>query len=87
MAANQYYDQVIYIQSMCYRAHWFDAHHSGECHFTEAPQSDVINEVWSKWFVRKGPSNIIVFESLPSYLYDRSNIDYFSAGLHTLYTS
>jgi len=64
MSANQYYDQVIYIESMRYRAHWPDAHHSSECHFIEAPQSDVINEVWSKWFLRKGPNNSIVLESL-----------------------
>ena len=62
--AAKYYNQVIYIESVRYRAHWLDAHHSGEAHFTESPQSDVIDAIWSKWIVKKGPGSSILLESM-----------------------
>ena len=64
MSAADYYNQVIYVESMRYRAHWLDAHHSGEAHFTEAPQPDVINDVWAKWILKKGPDSTILLESV-----------------------
>ena len=65
MSAADYYNQVVYIESMKYRAHWLDAHgKSFVAHFTEAPQQDVINASWAKWTLKKGPGSAIVLESL-----------------------
>ena len=64
LADNVYYNQVIYIESISYRAHWLDAHYSGEAHFTEAPQPDVINDIWAKWILKKGPDSTILHESV-----------------------
>ena len=64
MSAADYYNQVVYIESMRYRAHWLDAHHSGNAYFTESPQQDVIDKVWAKWTVKKGPGSAIVLESV-----------------------
>ena len=61
---SQYVGQVIYVESLRYRAHWLDAHHSHVCGFTESPQSNVIDEVWAKWIVREGPDGTIALESL-----------------------
>ena len=61
--AAKYYDQVIYIESLRYRAHWLDSHHSGGAGFTECPERDVIGHVYLKWIVREGPGGTIALES------------------------
>lgn len=62
--AEDYYNQVVYIESLRYRAHWLDAHHSGEARFTESPEPDVINNIWAKWLMKKGPGSTILLESV-----------------------
>jgi hypothetical protein len=62
--AAKYYEQVIYIESMRYRAHWLDSHHSGWAGFTQAPERDLIGKIWSKWMVRRGSGGAISLESV-----------------------
>ena len=62
--AEKYYDQVIYIESLRYRAHWLDSHHSGWAGFTQAPERDLIGKIWSKWMVRRGSGGAISLESV-----------------------
>ena len=64
VTASDYYDQVVYIESLRYRAHWLDSYRNGEAKFTEYPQSNVINAVWAKWILRKGPNSTILLESV-----------------------
>lgn len=64
MSSSDYYDQVIYVESLRYRAHWLDAHHSKVARFTEAPESEVINETWTKWMLKKGPDGTVLLESM-----------------------
>ena len=64
MSAKDYYNQVIYVESLRYRAHWLDAHHSKIARFTECPQSEVIDKDWAKWMVKEGPDGTIALESM-----------------------
>ena len=66
MSAADYYNQVIYIESMKYRAYWLMAcaNNGGEAHLIEAPQAEVINLVDKKWIVKKGPDSTIALESV-----------------------
>ena len=59
-----YYNQVVYLESMAYRTYWVQAHKKNEARLTETPRADVINDVDLKWIVKKGPRNTILFESL-----------------------
>ena len=59
-----YYNQVIYIESMRYRAFWLQSHKHHEAHLTETPRANVINDVGLKWIVRKGPGSTILLESV-----------------------
>ena len=61
---SNYVNQVIYVESNRYRAHWLDAHHSKSARFTESPQSDVIDHTWTKWVVKQGPGNTLALESV-----------------------
>ena len=62
--AADYYNQVVYIESMRYRAYWLHAHKHGEAHLTECPEANVINNVDHKWIVKKGPGSTILLESV-----------------------
>ena len=80
-----YVNQVIYVESYRYRAHWLDAHHSFSALFTESPQSDVIDHVWTKWVVRQGPGNTLALESVryPNHFLDAHH----SGSCRVTYTS
>ena len=62
--ASRYYNQVIYIETLRYRGHWLDAHHSRQARFTPAPERDLIGKIWAKWIVRRGPGGAIALESV-----------------------
>jgi hypothetical protein len=62
--AAKYYDEVIYIETLCYRGPWLDAHHSKIAPFTPAPKSDASEYLWAKWIVRCGPGESIALESV-----------------------
>ena len=80
-----YVNQVIYVESYRYRGHWLDAHHSFSARFTESPQSDVIDHVWTKWIVRQGPGNTMALESVryPNHFLDAHH----SGSCRVTYTS
>ena len=68
--AENYRNQVIYIESIDYRAHWLHAHGkdkaTGDAHLLEVPESDVINDVSTKWKVKKKlpTDSTVVLESV-----------------------
>lgn len=64
MSSSDYYNQVIYVESLRYHAHWLDAHHSKVARFTERPQSELIDASWAKWKVKEGPDGCIALESI-----------------------
>ena len=83
--AADYYDQVIYVESLLYRAHWLDAHHSKVARFTQTPESNVVNVVWPKWKLKKGPDNTILLESV---LYPNHFLDAHHSGTcHVTYSA
>ena len=55
--AENYRNQVIYIESTSYCPHWFHAHGkdkaSGKVHLVETTELAVINEVSKQWVVKK----------------------------------
>ena len=63
-SVSDYVNQVIYVESYRYRAHWLDAHDSKSARFTESPQSEVVHDTWTKWVVRQGPGDTMVLESV-----------------------
>lgn len=60
--AEKYYEQVIYIESLRFRAHWLDSR--GWVYFTEASERDLIDKTWAKWVVWPGPDGTITLESM-----------------------
>ena len=66
--ASKYHNQIIYIESLRYRAHWLAPYieHYGKrfSSFIEAPERDVIGHSWAKWMVRPGPGETITLESV-----------------------
>ena len=63
-SVSNYVNQVIYVESNRYRAHWLDAHHTKSARFSESPQSEVVDHTWPKWVVRQGPGNTLALESV-----------------------
>ena len=61
---SEYAGQVVYLESLRYRGRWLNAHDSKKCRFTSCPQSDVIDNVWTKWIVRNAENGLIALESL-----------------------
>ena len=72
--ASKYHNQIIYIESIRYRAHWLAPYmelfgnplfkHKYFSTFIEAPERDVIGNSWAKWMVRPGPGETITLESV-----------------------
>jgi hypothetical protein len=72
--ASKYHNQIIYIESIRYRAHWLAPYmelfgnplfkHKYFSTFIEAPERDVIGNSWAKWMVRPGPGDTITLESV-----------------------
>ena len=62
--AADYYNQVVYIESMEKRAYWLRVHKKKKARLTETPRADVINHVDLKWMVKKGPGKTILLESI-----------------------
>ena len=63
-SVSDYVNQVIYVESYRYRAHWLDAFEIFVARFTASPQSRVIDHRWAKWVVRQGPGNTLALESV-----------------------
>ena len=84
-SVSDYVNQVIYVESYAYRAHWLDAHGSFSARFTESPQSDVVDHRWAKWIVRQGPGNTLALESVryPNHFLDAHG----SGSCRVTYTS
>ena len=62
--AEEYYNQVIYIESLQFHFHYLDVHHSKNALFTKSSQTILTGQSWFKWIVRRGPGGTVALESV-----------------------
>ena len=62
--ASQYYDEVIYMESLRYPGRWLDAPRSKIALFTTPHFGDINGLPWPQWVVRCGPGGTVALESV-----------------------